>query len=749
MLSLLQVNEQTRAYVAIAARVSPIIFAAAGAFAVYEAAARQAAAEQDSFASSIALSNNAAGATTEQLTAYAAQIGAVSGNTVKAATAIGALVESGKVGADNLRQFGQASLDATKAFGTTAQDTAKNFADIADSPVAALGALHALTPALESQIEDLIGQGKAIDAVSVAQKAYSQQLEEQVQIFSQSESTYTRGWESIKEFADKAWQAMLGGGQSQTLQQQLDALVKKSQTSASSLLQGISFGPLFGPTGAATPDPNADQEKALQFQIDQQKTRAAQAAAAAAALQQQLRDNATAVVGDQEKIALGNIQLSASIESVTATLSKQTAAIQTDSSVLEALHGAGLITDKQYYDTRRDLIQADTDAQVASLNKQIALTQQQTALTDTQLADLRKRASGDLTPQGAANVASIDSNTAQNDAQGAAKVQALRDQIALAQAGGQQKVTQATVDQTAATARLQAQLDQVTASSQLYIKSLTSQYSIEEASVALSDNQASQLSALADIQAHFDDARNNITKQLSKNTISPEQANAAIAAQNSAQAKADAAFAQHFQNLTAAQGDWLNGAKKAFADYQDAGANAAALAGTAVTSGLNDINDALVNTVTTGKLEWKSLMESLITDFAKFEVRILESKAFAEIGSLFGGGGFLSAADSAALGSSASSSIDTAFSGLFGFKDGGSFDVGGSGGTDSQIVSFKATPGENVKVGSGGAAPQITINNYATVTSPQVTKSDVVSAMKQTSDATVGRLQDMKRRGTF
>lgn len=35
---------------------------------------------------------------------------------------------------------------------------------------------------------------------------------------------------------------------------------------------------------------------------------------------------------------------------------------------------------------------------------------------------------------------------------------------------------------------------------------------------------------------------------------------------------------------------------------------------------------------------------------------------------------------------------------LLGFKDGGSFTVGGNGGTDSQLVAFKATPGEDVAV---------------------------------------------------
>jgi len=42
--------------------------------------------------------------------------------------------------------------------------------------------------------------------------------------------------------------------------------------------------------------------------------------------------------------------------------------------------------------------------------------------------------------------------------------------------------------------------------------------------------------------------------------------------------------------------------------------------------------------------------------------------------------------------------------GLPGFQHGGSFKVGGTGGTDSQVVAFKATPGEHVTVSRPGEA---------------------------------------------
>jgi hypothetical protein len=78
-------------------------------------------------------------------------------------------------------------------------------------------------------------------------------------------------------------------------------------------------------------------------------------------------------------------------------------------------------------------------------------------------------------------------------------------------------------------------------------------------------------------------------------------------------------------------------------------------------------------------------------------------------GSAGGGGGFLGGIFKGLAG---------LLGGLFGFQHGGTFTVGGSGGPDSQVVAFRATPGEEVEVrppgrrGPAGRSPVIqqTIN---------------------------------------
>ena len=55
--------------------------------------------------------------------------------------------------------------------------------------------------------------------------------------------------------------------------------------------------------------------------------------------------------------------------------------------------------------------------------------------------------------------------------------------------------------------------------------------------------------------------------------------------------------------------------------------------------------------------------------------------------------------------------------GLPGFQHGGSFQVGGSGGADSQVVAFRATPGEKVNISPPGETQGQVINNnfYGTI----------------------------------
>ena len=87
--------------------------------------------------------------------------------------------------------------------------------------------------------------------------------------------------------------------------------------------------------------------------------------------------------------------------------------------------------------------------------------------------------------------------------------------------------------------------------------------------------------------------------------------------------------------------------------------------------------------------------------------------------------------------------------GLFGFRDGGSFTVGGSGAPDSRVAAFRVSPGERVSVtkpgqGDGGG---ITIQNNITISGNGVTMADVNAAVQRSNSTTRADLADLRRRG--
>jgi hypothetical protein len=153
-----------------------------------------------------------------------------------------------------------------------------------------------------------------------------------------------------------------------------------------------------------------------------------------------------------------------------------------------------------------------------------------------------------------------------------------------------------------------------------------------------------------------------------------------------------------------------DGAKLAFEDYADAATNAGAQIEQAIGGALGGLENTLVGFVQSGKLEWKSLVDSMIADLIRLFIRaqILGPLAQA-LGAAFGGG------------SLGPQFTGTGFEGLQAagsFQHGGAFTVGGSGGPDSRLVALRATPGERVTVTprgapASGAVVNVTVINQA------------------------------------
>jgi TP901 family phage tail tape measure protein/lambda family phage tail tape measure protein len=130
--------------------------------------------------------------------------------------------------------------------------------------------------------------------------------------------------------------------------------------------------------------------------------------------------------------------------------------------------------------------------------------------------------------------------------------------------------------------------------------------------------------------------------------------------------------------------DTASGVTRGLQKIQDDILDLASVSEGALVNAWQGAEQALTDFVTTGEADFKGLIDSILADLT----RLLLRKALL---SLIPG-----------IGPAAGAAP------IPGFQHGGSFKVGGSGGPDSQLVAFKATPGEQVTVGHG-AAPNVNV----------------------------------------
>jgi hypothetical protein len=148
---------------------------------------------------------------------------------------------------------------------------------------------------------------------------------------------------------------------------------------------------------------------------------------------------------------------------------------------------------------------------------------------------------------------------------------------------------------------------------------------------------------------------------------------------------------------------------------------------------------------------FRDVLKGILQDILRLAIRKMFTEPLVE-----GIGGFLKGIMGGEGGGGGGGLIESGLNwlkGLAGFANGGSFTVGGSGGTDSQLVAFRATPGERVTVsnGNGGMGQAIVIvnNNVPGATASQSQSSDGTVTIDLTVEDSFGRLANRGRLKPF
>ena len=258
--------------------------------------------------------------------------------------------------------------------------------------------------------------------------------------------------------------------------------------------------------------------------------------------------------------------------------------------ILEALRSAALVDEHAYYSEKGRLLQSSSAAQQTALEQEIARLKEEDLSGKDRIENNKKIADAEAKLEKARREASTSATV-----------------LAIQEKAANDKVTQSIND-----ARVAAED---------YLKTQQRRYDRDLAGLGRGDQNrardaltdATEDKFLAQRQA-LDDARR-------RNQITQEQYDTELAINKDAHAKALKQDDDYFKEKLAKQQSFTLGAQEALSTYYDESRNVFKQTQDAVTDTFKGMEDALVNFVKTGKLDFKSFADSVIADIARIVIK--------------------------------------------------------------------------------------------------------------------------------
>lgn len=192
--------------------------------------------ESTEFNKQLILTGNYAGVTTDRLNEMAKTIAKSGGTQGAAAAALAKVVGTGAFGANQLESVTRSALAMEKATGQSVGATIENFKRLKEDPLRAAQdldkQLHFLTATQLESITKLSETGNVTAAARVAMDAYADTMQQRAADVTDSLGYLETGWNSIKSIASSAWDAMLGVGREDTIEDKIERLQKASKARA-------------------------------------------------------------------------------------------------------------------------------------------------------------------------------------------------------------------------------------------------------------------------------------------------------------------------------------------------------------------------------------------------------------------------------------------------------------------------------------------------------------------------------------
>lgn len=557
--------------------------------------------------------------------------------------------------------------DFAKATGTEVPDAAKRLADAFKDPVAGAKSLddqlNILTADQTLSIQKMVEQGNVAGAQGVLLEALTGKVQglakQGMTPLSESADNLSNAWDRLKRTLSdpKGFQEANGFlGQivnklAQVVEYGARARVSVANLSDIDQLIGI---PRSASAAVATPNglpslasrnttlvasrtsPAEDQLKALLVTTQGYKSQASEV---------------NKVRGNVESLTKALSALRAEGKQDSQTYKELGDRLKGAQEQLTSLQKRGQKTPKAFQDDAGTKYLQNAREQEAALRAQLQNTdkltasQKELAKFEQQIADIKEKRT--LTAEQKSLLASRESIVAQLQ-----KNVAIENEVKAKEAAT--KAAEELANKETAFAERARQRQEALASS---LESRSEGYSQTLGAFGQSDRDRRQVEQQKSILREFQRFQLDLTKNTPEHLLGSDKYVQEMLKIKAAQDQALAQFAQFYEDLRRLEGDWQNGANRALSTYIDDVANISSQIEDVFSSAFKGMEDALVEFVTTGKLSFTDLADSIVADITRIIVRQQITGPLAELiqggmksgsgaggwisslfGSLFGGG---------------------------------------------------------------------------------------------------------------
>ncbi len=692
--------------------------------------------EADELNKAIVLTGNYAGTTAGQLSAMAASLARANGTQYEAVAVLSEITATGKFTVDQIEQVATTSIAMQEATGKAVSDTVAEFSKLADEPVKASQQLnekyHYLTASVYEQIAALDQQGDSLGAAQLAMDAYSQAMDERASQIVENLGTLETAWKTVAGVAKGAWDEMLGVGRTETPEERLEQLTKGQAFQPG---RAVASGAVFGPLGwfnelrkAYQRSSMSDDERGRQFTDALQEIQDEGEKAQKARLDRYLEDEAIRGQQSMDKLLESVRTNKEKRDKLNRELDRSIAAIQAANPNDERLRPENIAAarkaiDQKYKDPKTPKGPSTPLDQSSVTEAKNRLDQLQTDFRNAEQKLQAQQRAGLLSY--ADYVAQRGELISQNKDQVTAAyegeiqaLEALRDKSSTTAAQRislDQKIAEARNNMVKAQKKADADLEVLQLNEQgrlkkqaQAVKAYSDALQQQQDALALQGQRAAAAVGMGAQQRRLFDQRGSLDDRFAQQRLdlasqygdgsrgmSLDEYNDKLKALEANHAAMTQQLQRNYADLQAAQGNWVNGATSAFADYIDSARDVAGQTYELFSNAFSGLEDTVVTFVTTGKASLDDFVRTMIGDLARMATRQLGASLLSGFGL---GGGTDGGAQGLTVGASAVSASAGALA-----TAGGTL-LSGAAAIQAAAASLAAANGVSGVTGAAGAA---------------------------------------------